>query len=301
LSRVLIIFLDGVGIGEKDAEKNPFFSRNFKFIKDIFGETPHLNNSYIDRDNKYLFPVDAAMGITGIPQSGTGQTSILCGVNASEILNRHFGPFPHSILLPVLKEHNLFHSLMEIGKNVCFANAYPQRFFDYLESGHKRMGSFAHAALLSGMRLNDVSDVSLGKALSAEITNKVWNEKLGYNLEIISPAQAAKRLLNISSTYDFTIYEYFLTDHLGHGRNKEYFNEVTESIDEFLFHILTNLPGETTLLICSDHGNFEDISIKQHTLNPALTISAGKNSRLLATSIKKLYHIKPAIMELFRE
>lgn len=50
-------------------------------------------------------------------------------------------------------------------------------------------------------------------------------------------------------------------------------------------------------MICSDHGNFEDISIKTHTMNPALTITAGKNAKQLAYNIKDLTDIKPSIIK----
>ena len=54
-----------------------------------------------------------------------------------------------------------------------------------------------------------------------------------------------------------------------------------------------------TLIICSDHGNLEDLSVKTHTLNPALTISAGKHAEELFFMIKDLSQIKPAIMKIF--
>ena len=53
-----------------------------------------------------------------------------------------------------------------------------------------------------------------------------------------------------------------------------------------------------TLIICSDHGNFEDISVKTHTLNPALTLTCGRHSEILSEKIKDLTHIKPAILEI---
>jgi len=53
-----------------------------------------------------------------------------------------------------------------------------------------------------------------------------------------------------------------------------------------------------TLIICSDHGNLEDISIKGHTLNPALTISAGRGAEQMADEIKDLSQIKNAILRL---
>ncbi len=301
MSKILVIFLDGVGIGKNDPDSNPFFRHEFRFIKNVFDDIPHLDNQKLEKNNTFLFPVDACMGVDGIPQSGTGQTSILCGVNASEILGQHFGPFPHSKLYPVLEKSNLFKVLSEKEKRVKFINAYPQRFFDYLNTGHKRIGTFASAVLRSGMKLNGFDEVIEGKALTAEITGQVWKDRLGYSLDVITPEQAGERLINLSLENDFTLYEYFFTDHLGHGRNKDSFDIIINTLDSFLFSVLTNLPKELTLLICSDHGNFEDLSIKQHTFNPALAITAGKNSGLLATRIKKLYNIQPAIMDLLCE
>lgn len=301
MSRILVIFVDGVGIGKPDPESNPFFQREFKFINRIFNDTPSLDNQKLQNRDNYFFPVDACMDVEGIPQSGTGQTSILCGINASELLGQHFGPFPHSKLYPIIEDKNIFRLLKNDGKHVHFANGYPQRFFDYLASGHKRVGSFATAVMKSGMKLNSYDDVLAGNALTAEITNKVWKERLGYDIPVISPETAGDRLITITSKNDFTLYEFFLTDHLGHGRNKDNFEEIVNAFDTFLYHIITNIPEDLTLLICSDHGNFEDLSIKQHTLNPAIAITAGKDSDALAIRIKKLYDIQPAIMDMLCE
>ena len=54
-----------------------------------------------------------------------------------------------------------------------------------------------------------------------------------------------------------------------------------------------------TLVVCSDHGNFEDLSIKMHTLNPSLCITVGENAGQLSERIKNLSDIKPAIMEMY--
>jgi 2,3-bisphosphoglycerate-independent phosphoglycerate mutase len=295
MSRVLLVFLDGVGIGEKDPSQNPFFARSFKFINEIFGNTPHLENQKLQRNDLYLFPVDPLMGVNGIPQSGTGQTSILCGVNAQKIIGQHFGPFPYSDLIPVIREKNLFKELISEGRKVCFANAYPQRFFDYLNSGKRRIGVFARSIFESNMTFNTIDDVKEGRALTGEITNMVWRTRLGYDINVISPISAADNLIKISSQHDFTLYEFFLTDHLGHGRIKDQFELVCNTLDEFLFRLLTEIPSDTTLLICSDHGNFENLSIKQHTLNPTLAITAGNEAKKLSTHIKDLSNIKSAI------
>ncbi len=296
-----MIFIDGVGIGKNDPEINPFIKYGFKTFEKIFGTIPTDKNPEIQKDNYFLFPTDACMGIEGLPQSGTGQTSIFCGFNASEFVGKHFGPYPYSTLVPLIKEKNIFIELIKRKKKVFFVNAYPKVFFEYINSGKKRLSVTSLSCMLSGMKLNKAAEVRKGDALTAEITNERWNKKLGYKLKTIIPETAGKRLIKIALRNDFTLYEYFLTDHLGHGRYDEDFLKTFREIDELLFTVLTEVKGKNiTLIICSDHGNIEDLSVKTHTLNPALTISAGVYSDILRKKITSLYHIKPAVLSIIK-
>jgi phosphopentomutase len=296
----LLIFLDGVGIGENNSDKNPFFQKQFKFFEQIFAQTPCLECQEFFTVNKYLFPSDANMGIDGLPQSGTGQTSIFCGVNASQIIGKHFGPYPYSTLKPIIEAENIFTSFLNRGLKVSFANGFPKIFFDYINSGRKRLNVTTLMALASNVKMLDVNDMLEGKGISSDLTNRRWNTKLNYNIPIISPEQAAKTLLDITEQNHLTLFEYFFTDHLGHGRNKDDFNILIDDLDRFLFKVITEIPNDTTLLICSDHGNLEDISVKGHTNNPTLTITAGRSALELKNKIKDLSNIKSAICDLYK-
>lgn len=299
MNSTLLIFLDGVGIGQNDSSINPFFQKQFRFLNEIFGETPHLENQNISNVNKYIFPVDANMNVDGLPQSGTGQTSIFCGVNASKIVGKHFGPFPFSTLKPIIETENIFNSFIQRDMNVNFANAFPQVFFDYINSGRKRLNVTTLMALASDVKLFAIEDLLNEEAVSADITNRRWNTKMNYNIPIISPETAADRLLKITSENQFTLFEYFFTDHLGHGRNKDDYDILLDDLDRFLFRIISEVADNTTLLICSDHGNLENISVKGHTNNPTLSISAGYGSYNLMTKIKNLSQIKSALIDLY--
>lgn len=298
MNPVLMIFIDGVGIGKDDYEFNPFFKYGFNTFEKIFGTVPSLENPVLEMQEKYLFPVDANLGVEGLPQSGTGQVSIFCGVNAAQVVGKHFGPFPYSTTIPIIAEKNIFKYYKDINKKAFFANAYPKLFFNYIKSGKSRLSTTSLMCKLTGIKLNTVSDVRKAKALTAEITNERWNNRLKYNLKVITPKTAARRLLRIASQNDFTLYEFFLTDHLGHGRIKDEFDQIYHNLDSFLFTLLNELNEEKlTLIICSDHGNFEDLSVKTHTNNPALTITAGKNAKELFLSIKDLADIKPSLIK----
>ncbi len=297
MSKVLMIFVDGIGIGEADIINNPFFTHSFKTFTGHFGALPSLENAAMERDGKYLFPVDALLGVEGTPQSGTGQTTIFCGFNAAAFIGKHFGPFPFSTTIPLIQEQNIFKVLSSKGKKVFFANAYPKVFFDYLKSGKTRVSTTSLSYRSAGYKLNTVNDVRRANALTAEITGERWNRKLGYKIPVITPESAARRLVRIALKNDFTLYEYFLTDYIGHGRIADEFLAIFRMIDNFLFEVIAALPTDMTLLVVSDHGNLEDISKKQHTLNPSLAITAGKHALQLKENIKSLIDVRDAVDE----
>jgi hypothetical protein len=296
-----MIFIDGVGIGNKDFQSNPFFKYGFKTFEKIFDDIPSLDNPVLKKNNYFLFPADATLGVVGLPQSGTGQASIYCGFNVPEFVGKHYGPFPYSTTIPILQKKHILLHFRDKYKSSFFANAYPKVFFNYLDSGKSRLSVTTLTCKLSGIKSNTVTDVRKGNALTSEITNTRWNERLGYKLPELKPKNAARRLLKIAKKHKFTLYEYYLSDHLGHLRLAKEFKKLFTEMDEFLLTILSEVDQKNmTLLICSDHGNLEDLSIKTHTLNPALTITSGLNAERIFKSIKDLTNIRPAIIKFCR-
>ena len=130
-----MLFLDGVGIGVKDPSVNPLFAARMPALRSLFGgELPSLGRRRISSGTASVLPLDATLGVPGLPQSGTGQTSLFTGVNGAALAGKHFGPHPYSTLKPVIAERSIFRRLREAGKSPLFANAFPQRFFDYLRA-----------------------------------------------------------------------------------------------------------------------------------------------------------------------
>lgn len=297
MKKVIFIFLDGVGIGKEDKETNPFFKHGFNTFTKIFESIPSIKNNSFSKHDKYVFPIDTIMGVNELPQSGTGQTSIFCGFNAQKYLGKHFGPYPHSSLHPLIKKENIFTELKNNGKKPFFANAYPQIYFEHLNRSNARVSVPTLCSLYSDTNLNKYENLKVGKALSPEIDNHRWVEKLKYDLPIITPEKAAFNLLNMVSDYDFVLYEYFFTDHLGHGRLSEDFIKLYETLDRFLFTILSNYEKDCSIFITTDHGNFEDLSVKSHTLNPGLAISAGYKADSAYKYLKDISQIKGFILD----
>jgi bisphosphoglycerate-independent phosphoglycerate mutase (AlkP superfamily) len=74
---------------------------------------------------------------------------------------------------------------------------------------------------------------------------------------------------------------------------------VLTSLARFIRELLTRLDlDRTTVILTSDHGNIEDLSIRNHTLHCVPTIVWGSKREETAARIHDLADITPAIVEL---
>jgi 2,3-bisphosphoglycerate-independent phosphoglycerate mutase len=293
---LLLLFVDGFGLGEDDAARNPLLEAPTTTLRSLFGGVPVLGDGHYRGTRAIMVPTDATLGVSGIPQSGTGQTTIFTGVNAPAAIGMHSGPYPNAALRGIIAGGNIFRQLRSVGLRVELGNAYPPILFERLARHKARRSAIMQAALSAGVRLRDVHDLQAGTAVSAfSITNKIWRDH-GAPVPHITARQAGRNLMRLAQDNDFTAFEYSLTDAAGHKNDHEWIVEVLAELDDFWGGALDELdPLETLLLITSDHGNIEDWSIKGHTLNPVPTILVGARRDELAPQIKSLVDIAPAI------
>ena len=93
------------------------------------------------------------------------------------------------------------------------------------------------------------------------------------------------------------MYEHFLTDLAGHARDMARAALVLENLEAFLDGLLSHLDLVSHLVVlASDHGNIEDLSTKQHTLNCVPTLLWGERAAGVAAGIRNLADISPAIL-----
>lgn len=291
---VIFIFIDGIGLGEA-SEKNPFFVDTYESFQILSGENFSHNSENILTNNHIFKPIDANLGVVGLPQSGTGQTTLFTGENASKVIGKHFGPYPHSGIKYLLKEQSIFHAVKEVGKKPYFINAYPPIFFEHA----KRRNRWSCTTLMTQsaeMRLNSTEEVLKGEALTAEIVQNAWRERLNIDLPKIDATEAARRLLNVVPNYALVMYEYYLTDKAGHNQKIEDAQRVLNTLDEFLLHIIKEKRSEDVLVITSDHGNLEDLSTKTHTRNEVPLFVMGEGAETFS-EVESLVGVKNGIMK----
>jgi hypothetical protein len=127
LPRVLILFADGVGLGAGDDASNPFLTADLPVLGRLLGGCPALAESAPHHAaGASLVAIDAALGVDGTPQSGTGQAALLTGANAAAMHGRHFGPWVPARLQRMVREESVLAVAQAAGHSVAFANAYPE-------------------------------------------------------------------------------------------------------------------------------------------------------------------------------
>jgi 2,3-bisphosphoglycerate-independent phosphoglycerate mutase len=302
---VIFIFLDGVGLGRRDSKINPFFAAPLRELRGMLGgQIPSLRHRLVHGDRHTAVPLDAVLGVSGLPQSGTGQTALFTGANGARIAGKHFGPYPYSTLRPVIEKQNIFRRLLEAGKRVCFANAFPERFFEYAARHPGRMTVTTQACAYAGVPLLRDHDLRKGNAISADVTGEAW-KTLGYpDMPVISPEEAGRRLARLSRHFDFVLFEYWKTDHAGHSQSMDEAVGVLERLDGILGGIRNAWDeGSTVLVISSDHGNLEDLSTKTHTRHPVPFMVFGDRHRELIHQLERhsgrapsLCHVTPVLV-----
>ena len=297
-ARLLFVFLDGVGIGETDGERNPFARAEIPTLQRVMGgSTPTLSSPRTSGPHGHAFPLDATLGVPGTPQSGTGQAALLTGVNAAVEFGRHFGPWTPVRLRPLVEERSLLRTAREAGLAVAFANAYPRGWPG--PRGSRRVAGPPLAARGAGLLDRHEESLAEGSAVSSEILNEGWRRHLGHAwIPEISEDQAGRNLAAISADHDLTLYAHYATDTAGHRGGMDGAVAALERVDRFLGGIVSALPADTTLFITSDHGNLEDITA-EHTRNPALGVASGPHSQRLADTVRSIQDAAPATLALF--
>lgn len=295
-SRVLLVFLDGVGIGSSDPAVNPFVAaadRLPTLVDLVGGRIPTLDAPRTGGLGGHAFPLDATLDMDGTPQSGTGQVALLTGQSAAKIFGRHFGPWTPVSLRALVEEGSVLRSARDAGLRVSFANAYPRGWPG--PSGGRRIAGPPLAARGAGVLDRHQEALASGQAVSSEIVNDGWRDRLGHkSVPDITAEQAGGNLARIARDADLTLYAHYATDTAGHGKDVGVATSALRRVDAFLAGLRAELTADTLLLIASDHGNLEDVRVG-HTRNPALGVAAGPGAEA-ATDMTDIRHVADFVL-----
>lgn len=289
--RFLFVFVDGIGLGPGDSNNplshgsGPGFDRLLEGPM-VLGARP--------RSGVVLRELDATLGVEGLPQSATGQTSLLTGVNASALLGRHMTAFPGARLQQLLRRSSVVRRLAEAGMRCTFANPFHADPYDRARRG--RLSATTRAIMAAGLPFRRIGDLSAGRAVSWDVCRDRWWRGESLGVATIEPQAAGRDLARLASGYDFTLYETFMTDLAGHRRFGWTAAEALRRLDGLLAGILDSEVEGLTVLLTSDHGNLEDASVTGHSRNPVPLLVQGPRAGAFREAAS-LTDVTPAILD----
>lgn len=274
---IIFFFVDGLGLGPPDYGQNPLATARTPVLRSLLNG-PLVMGGVVSGSPASLKAIDAGLGVPGLPQSATGQTALLTGVNAPALVGGHVGGFPTRPLRDMLARHSIYLSLKAAGRTVDFANAFTPGYFEHVQNGKWKHSVTTVAALSAQVPIHMADDIVAGQAVYQDLTG----ERLiagGHDVPLLTPRLAGESLGRIAGCHDFVLFEFFQTDIAGHSGDRERAHRTIEALDQCLGGLCETLPAANTLLICSDHGNVEDMSSRTHTANPVpfLVYGPGKD------------------------
>jgi 2,3-bisphosphoglycerate-independent phosphoglycerate mutase len=302
--KFLFLFMDGVGLGPDDPETNPLAAAHMPNLqrlleghKLVAGATP------LENGRASLLALDATLDMPGLPQSATGQATLLTGKNVPQRVGEHYGPKPNPAVRKVLSEGTVFSELAGRGYQAALLNAYPQGYFDGINSGKRLYSAIPQAVVNAGIRLNEKDDLYAGRGMSADFTGEGWRTHLKLkDVPTMSPEEAGAHLAELSRDLDFAFFEYWPSDYAGHRQDKGDAVALLEQFDAVFGGLLSAWEDDAGLvLITSDHGNLEDLDTRRHTDNPvpALVIGAPELRHGFTKNLRTLADVAPAILQFY--
>ena len=279
----MLLFVDGIGLPSDPQAPTPLRPDVCPRLMQLLAED--------------TVPADATLGVPGLPQSATGQTAILTGINAPARAGRHIEGFPGSLLRDIITEHNIYQQLAAFGRPSTFANGYLLPTLEAVKA--MRTKSVTTVAALSAFGdVRRLERLLSGEAVAHDLTRESLAPR-GYTGPCISVGQAAADLAGIAATQAFTLFEFFQTDHAGHRADMAAAETVLRKLDCLLAALcpLAEQAG-ILLVLTSDHGNIEDLSTRSHTANPVPFAARGPGAEALRNAIHNLTDITPAIVNM---
>lgn len=305
---VALLFIDGVGIGVRDPAINPF--ARFELLLSQFTDG---SGTALPRGG-VLQPVDPTFDVPGRPQSASNQAAMLTGDPAPKLIGKHVLGFPNAPLRELLAARSIVKRMVAAGRTATFANCYPAGYLDALglrrresqnadvvipsKYARRMKASATTLAMAAGdVALRTLQDARAGTGLTNDIDGRRANSR-GFPAPQRNVGDAAEILLRLTRETDFTLFEHYLADEAGHAQSFDDAEEALRTFDGLLRAVISQRPESLHVLVCSDHGNVEDLSTRSHTLNRVPVLYFGPSADRVVPRLKTVADVGNVILEL---
>jgi hypothetical protein len=299
---ILFVFVDGIGYGTPGAP-NPFDGAPGRWLAPL--REPLRAGEVREEDGAFYGSLDASLGYPGLPQSATGQGALFTGEDAMAVAGGHLFARPTKKLGRFIHERSLLGAVRRAGKRAAFVNAYDDVRAEKLtrivrdgvepETRLHAPSASTWAALAEGGELRTFRDVDQGSAATFDLTGEIaraW----GVDAPRRSIPEAARAVLAGARELDVALFETFLTDMAGHSRDFAFARHEIARLERFLDELVRGLDRTRDLLVVtSDHGNLEDLSMRTHTHGRVPLLAVGHGAEWLTSHARDLRDVPRAI------
>lgn len=296
--RILLVFIDGIGIGSDDTTVNPFSVANMPTLHTLTNNQRWVKGIGRQASEKALFfPVDPRMGVQGRPQSGSNHATIITGKPIPKLIGEHYGPKPNAQTRAIVDEGSFFSEVIANGLSADLLTAYPPHLLHDIERGKTLPSAFMQAATNAGRRLHTVDDLREGRALSADWTGQGWQSHLKIQgIPRFSLYDSGVKMVELAREHSFAMHTHIFTDFVGHRGALSDGIRLLENLDRVMAGALDTWDADNDLLILtSDHGNMERIGSRTHTENNVPLLLVGAKRHTFAQDVTTLADLVPAM------
>ncbi|MBT3313544.1 MAG: hypothetical protein HN390_02925 [Anaerolineae bacterium] len=323
---LLFLFLDGVGLGANNPDTNPLARAKMPTLHILLGkQTMTASTAPYHGKKATLLALDTTLGVDGMPQSATGQATLLTGINIPAEIGYHYGPKPNADVREFLlntnndsviaseatqspsekanKGETIFFWLRANKKTAALLSAYPDGYFKGINSGKRLYSAIPLAVTQAGFPLFTAEDIYAERALAADFTNEGWRKMLkDETAPLFTPEEAGAKMTKLAMQYDFSFFEYWASDYAGHKQDMDWAINQLESFDGVIKGLLDTMPDNLLVLVTSDHGNMEDLGTRRHTDVdvPCLLLGTEEaRKKFVGENLENLADITPAIKRFY--
>jgi len=297
-TRALLVFVDGIGFGA-EGPQNPFDGTPLEILGALAGHACRV-------DGVEIGAVDATLGHEGLPQSATGQATIFTGIDAIALSDGHHrSGYPTPTLRALIQREGFLGKARERGQRGAFLNAYDRGRAEHIarvlsgeEAASRRHppSSSSVAALAKDGALATFEDVHRGCAATFDLTGELLRAA-GIDAPSVSIKHAARAVAAGAAEADLSLFEMFLTDSAGHAQDTEWARDEAVRTDRFLVELMAAIdPREQLVVVTSDHGNLEDLSVRTHTRAPVPLLAYGAGARAFVAGASSLLDVAPRLL-----
>jgi 2,3-bisphosphoglycerate-independent phosphoglycerate mutase len=270
---VIVVLIDGVGLAPAGSH-NPV-AAGFVRLRQFLG-APLTDALDVAMPTLIAKPIDATLGVPGLPQSGSGHVAIWGGYNAAALNGRHQPSYPTIAMRERLAVDNLLLRTNAIGRRVAWANAYLPGYLEAIERRRTRHTAGTWCAIAAELPLRGVDKLLAGTAVSWDLTQQFARTRPGAtDLPLITAEDSGARLADLAQKHDLVAFETYLPDLAGHDRIPLTVPDALDLVDHLLAGVIGKMGESDTLVVVSDHGNSEDATTLIHTRNPVPLLAIG--------------------------